>query len=70
LGLSDWALVWSIYRTEDQKVVNVHGGNNEGYTSLAVFSLEQRWGVVFFTNANQATNFQLEVFGYLGAEPR
>jgi CubicO group peptidase (beta-lactamase class C family) len=70
LGLSDWALGWSIYRTEDQKVVYVHGGNNEGYTSLAVFSLEQRWGVVFFTNANQATNFQLEVFGYLGAEPR
>jgi CubicO group peptidase (beta-lactamase class C family) len=69
LGLSDWALGWSIYRTEDQQAVYVHGGNNEGYTSLAIFSLEQRWGVVLFTNANQAANFQLEVFGYLGAKP-
>ncbi len=68
MGLSDWALGWSIYRTPDQKVFYVHGGNNEGYTSLTVFSLEHRWGLVLFTNADQATGFLLEVFGYLGAK--
>ncbi len=70
LGLSDWALGWSIYRTPDQREFFVHGGNNEGYTSLALFSQNQRWGLVLFTNADQAKGFLLEVFGYFGAEPK
>lgn len=64
MGLSDWALGFSIYDLPSGKVY-VHGGNNPGFSCMVVISTEQQWGVVIFTNANQASDFLLSVAQWL-----
>ena len=45
-------------------LVYAHGGNNPGFSSLMVLSLEKEWGFVMFTNADQS-DLALRFFYYL-----
>ncbi|MEM9898130.1 MAG: serine hydrolase domain-containing protein [Pseudomonadota bacterium] len=56
IGLTDWALGFSVYDTPAGRVFT-HGGNNPGYSSLVVIHPERQWGAVVFTNADQANDF-------------
>lgn len=64
LGLSDWALGFSVYELPMGRFY-IHGGNNPGYTSFVAFNPESGWGVVLFTNANQANDLIQVVVGTL-----
>jgi CubicO group peptidase (beta-lactamase class C family) len=55
-GLADWALGFSIYQLPFGTFYT-HGGNNPGYTSTMVVNPDTGWGVVVFTNADQASDF-------------
>ena len=58
LGLIDWALGFSVYQTA-HGLLYAHGGNNPGYSSLVGIQPEKKWGLVIFTNADQASDFLL-----------
>lgn len=45
-----------------------HIGNNEGFTSLFLMDLDKKWGMVLFTNADQADDFGFDVFKYMNEE--
>jgi CubicO group peptidase (beta-lactamase class C family) len=64
LGLTDWALGLAVFETPFG-AFHAHGGNNEGYTSLMVLSRERKWGLVLFTNADQAQQFGVELLTFL-----
>ncbi|MBL0924307.1 MAG: beta-lactamase family protein [Sphingomonadaceae bacterium] len=66
IGLSDWALGFSIYQLP-QGLLYAHGGSNKGFTSMVAISRDRKWAAVLFTNADQATPFILEMFGSLVA---
>ena len=42
-----------------------HGGNNPGYTSLFLIDRTKKWGMVLFTNANQVSEFGIQLFFYI-----
>ena len=42
-----------------------HGGNNPGYTSLFLIDKTKKWGLVIFTNANQVSEFGIQLFLYM-----
>ena len=42
-----------------------HGGNNPGYTSLFLIDTSKKWGMVLFTNANQVSEFGIQMFLYI-----
>ena len=42
-----------------------HGGNNPGYTSLFLIDKTKKWGIVVFTNANQVSDFGIQLFLYI-----
>ena len=67
LGLQDYALGFAIYGLPFGRRY-AHGGNNPGYTSLITLDLEHKWGVVIFTNANQVTDFAIELISYLNTD--
>ncbi|MEO0972018.1 MAG: hypothetical protein AAFX85_02910, partial [Pseudomonadota bacterium] len=58
LGLVDWALGFSVYELPIGRFYT-HGGNNPGYSSLVLLNRETGWGVVIFTNADQANDMLL-----------
>jgi len=58
LGLSDWALGFSVYELPMGRVY-LHGGNNPGYSNLVILSPDAEWGAVIFTNSDQANGFLL-----------
>lgn len=64
LGLSDWALGFSVYETPMGQFY-VHGGNNRGFTSLAAINPQQAWGFVIMTNEDQADQFLQSVIAVL-----
>lgn len=64
-GLSDWALGFSIFELPFGRFYS-HGGNNPGYSSIFFVNPEARWGVVIFTNADQANDFLTMVSARLG----
>ncbi|MEL6323516.1 MAG: serine hydrolase domain-containing protein [Pseudomonadota bacterium] len=64
LGLTNWALGFSIYETPFGRL-EAHGGNNPGFTSFVFVSRDTNWGLAFFTNADQANNFTLGLIDYL-----
>ena len=63
-GLQDYALGFSIHEFPFGRRY-IHGGNNPGYTSLITLDRESKWGVVLFTNADQATDFAVELLLFL-----
>jgi CubicO group peptidase (beta-lactamase class C family) len=64
LGLVDWSLGFSVYQTPAGRLY-VHGGDNPGYKSVAVFSLDRRWGFVALANDDGATGLLIELFEFL-----
>jgi CubicO group peptidase (beta-lactamase class C family) len=60
LGLVDWSLGFSVFELPTGRVY-VHGGNNHGFTGLVAFDPAKKWGLVLFTNADQASQFVVEV---------
>jgi CubicO group peptidase (beta-lactamase class C family) len=64
LGLTDWALGLAVFETPFGSF-HAHGGNNEGFTSLMALSRERKWGLVLFTNADQAQQFGVELMTFL-----
>ena len=67
-GLVDYALGFAIFEAPFGDVY-AHGGNNPGYTSFIVLDRAHRWGVVIFTNNNQANTFWLDLILFLGLPP-
>jgi CubicO group peptidase (beta-lactamase class C family) len=66
LGLVDWSLGFSVYETPAGRLY-VHGGDNPGYKSVAVFSLDRRWGFVALANDDGATGLLIELFEFLSS---
>jgi CubicO group peptidase (beta-lactamase class C family) len=64
IGLVDYALGFAIYDFPFGRHY-AHGGNNPGYTSVIAMDKKNKWGLVVFTNANQVTDFALELLFYL-----
>ncbi len=58
-GWRDWALGFSYYQIPE--TVYFHGGNNYGYTSIMGLEPDKKWGMVLFTNADQANEFTIDV---------
>ncbi|NRA29915.1 MAG: beta-lactamase family protein [Parvularculaceae bacterium] len=56
VGLVDWGLGFAIYETPAGRFYG-HGGNNRGYTNFVAINPETQWGVVIFSNENQAAAF-------------
>jgi len=63
-GLVDYALGFAIYESPFGNVY-AHGGNNPGYTSFIILDRAHRWGLVIFTNNNQANTFWLDLILFL-----
>lgn len=63
-GLIDYALGFAIYESPFGNVY-AHGGNNPGYTSFIMLDRAHRWGLVIFTNNNQANTFWLDLILFL-----
>ncbi len=62
-GLFDWTLGFSLFKIPDN--FYYHGGNNYGFTSMVGLDREKKWAVVLFTNADQVTQFQIDLFMFL-----
>lgn len=63
-GIEFWTLGFAKFNTPFGPLYT-HGGNNFGFTSGFGLHREQKWGVVYFTNANQVSEFGLELFAFL-----
>ncbi|MBX2876869.1 MAG: beta-lactamase family protein [Saprospiraceae bacterium] len=63
-GNTHWTLGFSKFNSP-VGVFYTHGGNNPGFTSAFGIQREQKWGVVYFTNANQVSEFGFELFAFL-----
>ncbi len=63
-GLTNWALGFSFFEYPRGAFYD-HGCNNPGYTNLVAFDPAQAWGIVVFTNADQASAFLLSLVGWL-----
>lgn len=63
-GASAWTLGFGKYHLEDS-IFYGHGGNNYGYTSGFFISKEQKLGAVIFMNADQVSDFVVDVFRFL-----
>ncbi|MEM0929878.1 MAG: serine hydrolase domain-containing protein [Pseudomonadota bacterium] len=59
IGLSDWALGFSIFEIPIGRIY-AHGGNNKGYTNFVAINPETAWGFVIFTNEDQANDLMLQ----------
>lgn len=55
LGNTHWTLGFGMKPLEKGAIYN-HGGNNWGYTASFVFNKIEKFGYVFFTNANQCND--------------
>ena len=64
IGLVDYSLGFAIYNFPFGRHY-AHGGNNPGYTSVISMDKEHQWALVVFTNANQVTNFAIELLTYV-----
>lgn len=56
LGLTDWALGFSVYEMPLGRFYG-HGGNNRGYTNVVTLNPETGWGLVMLSNEDQAAVF-------------
>ncbi|NRB53404.1 MAG: beta-lactamase family protein [Saprospiraceae bacterium] len=63
-GNSHWTLGFSKFNSPFGTFYT-HGGNNPGFTSAFGIQRAQKWGVVYFTNANQVSDFGFELFAFL-----
>ncbi len=66
LGLTDWSLGFSVFELPSGRVY-VHGGNNHGFTGVVALDPAKKWGLVLFTNADQASGFVVDVMRFLSA---
>ncbi|WP_299219173.1 serine hydrolase domain-containing protein [uncultured Aquimarina sp.] len=69
VGITNWTLGFAKHKFDflDRPIYG-HIGNNEGFTSLFLMDLSKKWGIVIFTNADQADDFGFELFKYLNNE--
>ncbi len=63
-GIKHWTLGFAKFNSPFGALYT-HGGNNYGFTSGFGLLREQKWGIVYFTNANQVSEFGLELFAFL-----
>ncbi len=63
-GNTHWTLGFSKFNSPFGTFYT-HGGNNPGFTSAFGIQRAQKWGVVYFTNANQVSEFGFELFAFL-----
>ncbi|WP_394974853.1 serine hydrolase domain-containing protein [uncultured Croceitalea sp.] len=69
VGITNWTLGFAKHKFEflDTPICG-HIGNNEGFTSLFLMDLNKKWGVVIFTNADQASDFGFDLFKYINTK--
>jgi len=64
-GAIAWTLGFAKFEISD-KIIHGHLGNNDGYSSLFLLDRDKKWGLVLFTNADQAAEkFGFDLFKYL-----
>ncbi len=63
-GVSAWTLGFAKAEIGGNTLFG-HGGNNPGYTSLFLIDKTKKWGIVLFTNANQVSDFGIQLFLYM-----
>ena len=61
---SAWTLGFAKYEVGDQTFY-AHGGNNYGYTSGFFIDRDQQIGAIIFTNADQVSDFVVDLFRFL-----
>lgn len=66
VGITNWTLGFAKHKMEFlEDPIYGHIGNNEGFTSLFLIEPKRRWGLVIFTNTDQADDFGFNLFEYL-----
>ncbi len=63
-GVAAWTLGFAKAEIGENTLYG-HGGNNPGYTSLFLIDKSKKWGMVLFTNANQVSDFGIQLFLYI-----
>lgn len=63
-GVTAWTLGFSKFNLNNT-IFYGHTGNNPGYSCEFLFNREKNWGIIIFTNADQATSFGYEVLSYI-----
>ena len=66
-GVTAWTLGFAKAEIGGNTIYG-HGGNNPGYTSLFLIDRTKKWGLVVFTNANQVSEFGIQLFMYLNRD--
>lgn len=63
-GVTAWTLGFAKAEIGENTLFG-HGGNNPGYTSLFLIDKTKKWGIVLFTNADQVSEFGIQLFLYI-----
>lgn len=71
VGIQNWTLGFAKHKFDFlSNPIYGHIGNNEGFTSLFLIELNTKWGLITFTNEDQADDFGFELFKYLNKKSK
>ncbi len=62
------SLAWMVYEFENKTIVK-HGGNDAGENALAIYSPDDRSGVVIAVNGGNGIFVSTQILGLIGSEP-